>query len=93
MGMSRRTAQVAFIGSAVQINHEAIYFSLVVGIMTDKMGSNDRVDVFHCPQNTLAAITGLFPIPQFHRFIFAGGGTGRHRRGGGDPIVQGNISL
>ena len=84
-------AEPSFVARAVQRDHDAVDFGLVRGILAVQRSGDLAIDVAGRLQRAFAEVTRLVAVPQFHRFVLAGGCSGRHSRPSHTSVGEVNV--
>ena len=86
-------SKTRLVRSAVEIDHDLVDADLLAGIDTADRFENFALDIGDRLAHAFAAIARRIAVAQFHRFIGAGGGAGRHRGAAGGTAFQDHIAF
>ncbi len=86
-------AKPALVRSAVERDHRLVDLDLLFGVEATDGIENLAVDRIDRLADTLAAISLLVAVAQFHRLMRAGGGAGRHSGASDIAVFQYDIDL
>ena len=84
-------AEPALVRRAVERDHDAVDLGLLGGVLAVQRRGDLAVDVADRLQRALAEVARLVAVPQFHRFVLAGGGAGGHGRPSHTAVGEVNI--
>ena len=86
-------AELALVGGAVELEHEAIETALVGSVETDDLRGDDVVDVGDGLLDSLAAVAGLVAVAQLDGLEGARGGAGGDGGTSGGAVLKQDLDL
>ncbi|MNE33323.1 hypothetical protein D3C80_1269850 [compost metagenome] len=86
-------AQLAFVRSSVQSDHQLVDAHLVKSVHTDYFWSDKFVYVLNSLQNAFAQVTGFVTIAKLYSFMSASGSAGRNDSAAFSAGFQVNVNL
>ena len=85
--------ELAFIGSAIEFEHDLVDRQLVTGIEADEFRSDEAVDILNSFEDALAKVASFVAIAKLNSFVLTGAGTRRDGSAANDAGLEFDVDF